>query len=94
LPAKIPPGILYHGTAKRFLDQILKQGLQKQARRHVHLSADMQTALSVGARYGKVVILEVDTKTMRENNLVFYQAKNGVWLTDYVPEKYLTIIEV
>ncbi len=39
-----PPEVLYHGTATRFLESILKTGLQKQQRHHVHLSADEATA--------------------------------------------------
>jgi len=43
-----PPDRLFHGTATRFLDSIRVQGLTKQARHHVHLSADAATATSVG----------------------------------------------
>ncbi len=38
-----PPSILYHGTATRFLDSIMKTGLQKQNRTHVYLSKDIDT---------------------------------------------------
>jgi len=33
-----PPDILYHGTVERFLASIMKDGLQKMQRHHVHLS--------------------------------------------------------
>ena len=35
-----PPKKLYHGTAKRFLESILKDGLLPMKRQHVHLSED------------------------------------------------------
>src|SRR5215813_13324164 len=44
----IPPEILYHGTAERFLASIKQQGLVKGKRHHVHLSADAGVAASVG----------------------------------------------
>jgi putative RNA 2'-phosphotransferase len=56
---KTPPEFLYHGTATRFLESIMKEGLKPQQRQHVHLSADVQTALAVGERYGKPVVLKV-----------------------------------
>src|SRR5688572_10518889 len=37
---QVPPEILYHGTATRFLDDIRAHGLQKMARHDVHLSAE------------------------------------------------------
>jgi putative RNA 2'-phosphotransferase len=87
--AKIPPVILYHGTAERFVESIKKRGLLAQNRHHVHLSADMETAVKVGQRHGKVVVLEVDAKQMLADGYRFYQAENGVWLTDAVPVRYL-----
>jgi len=80
-----PPARLYHGTATRFLPAIMKAGLQKMKRHHVHLSADLETASKVGQRHGKLVILTVDTQAMYEAGHTFFRSDNGVWLTDYVP---------
>ena len=88
--AKQPPQCLYHGTATRFLDIILKEGLKKMNRHHVHLSADEQTARTVGNRHGKPVVLLVQAGKMAENGHTFYQSDNGVWLTDHVPVSYLS----
>jgi putative RNA 2'-phosphotransferase len=85
-----PPPMLYHGTTERFLESIQKEGLQKMNRHHVHLSADTGTAHRVGMRRGKVIILEVDAKRMNSEGFTFYQSKNGVWLVDHVPPRYLT----
>ncbi len=89
---KTPPNVLYHGTAERNIGLILKNGLRKMLRHHVHLSADIETAKAVGTRYGKPVILKVDTKKMLEENFKFYISANGVWLAASVPPEFLEIL--
>jgi putative RNA 2'-phosphotransferase len=84
-----PPEILYHGTASRFLGSIFASGLVKGQRHHVHLSADTETALKVGQRHGKPVVLTVKAAAMHAAGQVFYLSANGVWLTDAVPPAYL-----
>lgn len=86
-----PPSILYHGTATRFVDSILSEGLKPQARQQVHLSADEATAYRVGQRHGKPVILKVDALRMHTKGFKFFLADNGVWLTDQVPPEFLHI---
>lgn len=85
-----PPALLFHGTTDRFLDSILKQGLQKRQRHHVHLSADAQTAVAVGQRHGRPVVLTVQAGRMAADGYLFYRSANGVWLTDAVPPAYLS----
>lgn len=87
-----PPAILYHGTGERSIASILQNGLQKRNRQHVHLSADIKTAIDVGKRHGKPVVLIVDAATMHAEGLEFYLSANGVWLTDNVPSEYLRTI--
>ncbi|KJH66488.1 RNA 2'-phosphotransferase [Chromobacterium violaceum] len=89
LAACEPPDRLYHGTASRFLDAILAEGLRPGQRQHVHLSADWQTARKVGARHGKPVVLEIDARAMRQAGLAFYRSDNGVWLIDGVPPVFI-----
>jgi len=84
-----PPPVLYHGTASRFLKAILASGLRAGARHHVHLSADRQTAMRVGARHGFPAVLLVDAARMCADGIVFYRSDNGVWLTAEVKPKYL-----
>jgi putative RNA 2'-phosphotransferase len=86
-----PPAILFHGTVSQFLKSIMKQGLRKMNRQHVHLSADEATARTVGARRGKPVILTINAAQMSDDGFKFFLSENGVWLTDEVPAKYLTI---
>jgi putative RNA 2'-phosphotransferase len=89
LQAVQPPEKLYHGTAAKFIDAIKINGLQKMDRQHVHLSRDEETAVKVGSRRGKPVILVIDTAKMYDDGFVFYVSENGVWLTDNVPVEYI-----
>lgn len=84
-----PPELLYHGTVARFVDSIRASGLERGSRQHVHLSPDVETARRVGQRRGRPVILVVESGRMWQDGHTFYQAENGVWLTDTVPQEYL-----
>jgi putative RNA 2'-phosphotransferase len=89
---KEPPAVLYHGTAAINSAAISKGGLLKQSRLHVHLSADMETALKVGQRHGRPVVFEVSAKEMYQQGYGFYLSENGVWLTDFVPADFLRLL--
>jgi putative RNA 2'-phosphotransferase len=85
-----PPDKLFHGTATRFLDSIFAEGLSPKSRQQVHLSVDAATALRVGQRHGKPVILSVEALRMHQQGHAFCRADNGVWLTDHVPPAFLS----
>jgi putative RNA 2'-phosphotransferase len=84
-----PPEYLYHGTASASLDSIFASGLHPGKRKKVHLSPDPETAIRVGQRHGKPVVLRVETGKMSQDGHLFWRAENGVWLTDLVPKEYL-----
>lgn len=92
LEEKISPQYLYHGTAIRFIDSIMDIGIQKQSRQHVHLSADFSTAYSVGKRHGQPIVIKINSGVMFEDGYKFYLSKNMVWLTDFVPAKYISLV--
>lgn len=92
LKSQFPPQILYHGTATRFLEQILNEGLQKMQRHHVHLSANLDIAKAVGQRHGQVVVLGIAARTMHTSGYEFFLSNNGVWLTDYVPPEFMSVV--
>ena len=75
-----PPEVLFHGTATRFWASIASVGLSKMNRQHVHLTESVDSALSVGARYGKPVLLRIDAHKMSNEGHLFYRSENGVWL--------------
>lgn len=85
-----PPPVLFHGTGEGTVPAILRDGLRKMGRHHVHLSADVDTARRVGARHGRPVVLRVDAAAMAAAGFEFYRAANGVWLVEHVPPSYLS----
>lgn len=89
LEAIKPPDFLFHGTAVDNVESILKDGIEKRKRIHVHLSSDKETATNVGSRHGKPVILIILAGKMYEDGLSFYLSANGVWLTDFIPANYI-----
>jgi len=86
---KTPPTLLFHGTATRFLLSIREQGLISKTRQYVHLSSDEETAIQVGQRHGKPIVLKIKALHMFEQGFKFYQADNGVWLTGSIPYKFI-----
>lgn len=88
---KQPPVILYHGTAEKNLSSILASGLDKRQRHHVHLAADTETAIKVGQRHGKPIVLIIDAAAMFAAQHVFYRSDNGVWLTEHVPSTFISL---
>jgi putative RNA 2'-phosphotransferase len=89
LEPQAPPDILFHGTADRNLDSIRAQGLIPGRRTHVHLSADEETAVNVGRRHGRPVVLRVAAGAMHRAGHPFYRSDNGVWLTDAVAPDHI-----
>jgi len=85
-----PPAVLYHGTGSGSVGAVFASGLQKMLRHHVHLSPDKETAMRVGARHGKPVVLAVDADAMRRDGHLFYRSDNGVYLVDAVPPEFLS----
>ena len=88
-----PPSILYHGTNKKALPSILKQGLIPMSRQYVHLSEGTHFATLAGSRRGELVILQVDTPSAKQSGVTFYYAGNEVWLADRVPPGCCSVME-
>jgi putative RNA 2'-phosphotransferase len=86
---QVPPEILYHGTATRFLDAIRNEGLRKMQRHDVHLSAETRMTLQVGSRHGKPVLLQIRAGEMHRAGFVFRLTPNNVWLVDHVPAQFI-----
>jgi putative RNA 2'-phosphotransferase len=89
LEPKTPPDELYHGTAARFLDSIMENGIKPMTRQYVHLSRTVEIAENVGKRHGIPIVLYINTKAMYEKGYTFYLSENMVWLVDYVPKEYI-----
>jgi len=84
-----PPEYLWHGTGEKYVASIDRTGLIPKSRLYVHLSADTDTAVTVGRRHGKPVIYRVHSGEMARQGFVFFRSVNGVWLTRNVPVEFL-----
>ena len=85
----MPPKVLYHGSAEKYVTFIEQEGLIPKSRLYVHLSKDVDTALKVGKRHGKAIAYLIDAEKMAQDGYKFYLSVNGVWLTKAVPTMYL-----
>ncbi len=87
-----PPVELFHGTPAENLASIMRDGLRKGRRQHVHLSVDVATARNVGLRRrpAEVAILQIAAAAMTDSGYLFYRSANGVWLADAVPPAFIT----
>jgi putative RNA 2'-phosphotransferase len=92
-PATPPPEILYHGTVAKYLPSIRENGIHKGQRHHVHLSASLEVANTVGKRRGQPVILTIRAREMNVAGHDFYVSANGVWLTDFVPPRFIELLD-
>ena len=88
LVAVAPPEYLFHGTARKTLWLIRRDGLLPMDRQYVHLSSSLDTARLVGKRHGDPIVLTVLAEKMSEKH-TFYRSENGVWLTIAVPIEFL-----
>lgn len=88
-PVSEPPSVLFHGTANENWSSIAAKGLNRGKRHAVHLSLDTATAMRVGARHGRPLVLEVAAAQMHLDGFEFTVADNGTWLVPSVPPKYL-----
>ncbi|MEM1294974.1 MAG: RNA 2'-phosphotransferase [Verrucomicrobiota bacterium] len=93
LVPKPPPSELFHGTADRNLNSIMDRGILPGQRQQVHLSSDRVTAVKVGQRHGKPIVLRIDTQTMHDAGHDFFLSDNGVWLTANVPPEFVSLAE-
>jgi putative RNA 2'-phosphotransferase len=88
---QVPPKFLYHGTPERFVESIRATGLNKGERHHVHLSPGAPTAVKVGRRRGRAVVLKIRSGEMHRAGHIFYRSANNVWLVDLVPPGFIEL---
>lgn len=92
-----PPPVLYHGTPRRNVEQILKDGLKAMSRQYVHLSATPAMARQVGRRRDeKPALLRIRAAEAHAAGIVFGtpsgQADN-VYLVEAVPPVFIELCE-
>lgn len=87
-----PPSILYHGTSHKSIPSIFEQGLLPMSRQYVHLSVDLEKAMSVGKRKdSNPVILLINTQMAMEHGVHFYVGNEKIWLSESIPPSCLLI---
>ncbi|MCD6158898.1 MAG: RNA 2'-phosphotransferase [Euryarchaeota archaeon] len=85
--------VLYHGTVRRNLKNILSEGLKPMKRQWVHLSTTIDDALTVGKRHGHdVVILKIDCNCLRSRGIRIYIASKSTRLVQYVPSECISLL--
>ena len=89
----VPPEVLFHGTVADRVESIRSRGLDRMSRHHVHLSSDSRTAVAVGRRRGKPIVLRILSDRMHRDGYFFCMSTNGVWLTKAVPRRYIDFQE-
>ena len=87
-----PPKYLYHGTARKNIDRIRKQGIITMSRQYVHLSDNTDLAYTVGKRYDNdPIIIKVLAQKAWQNNIKFYCGNEDTWLSENIPFEFLEI---
>ncbi|AFK21703.1 RNA 2'-phosphotransferase [Pyrococcus sp. ST04] len=85
--------VLYHGTLRRNLKSILREGLKPMKRQFVHLSTTYDDAYLTGRRHGSdVVVLLIDAECLRRKGYQVYKAGRRVRIVRHVPPE--CIVEV
>jgi putative RNA 2'-phosphotransferase len=88
-----PPEFLYHGTSKKAMDLILKQGLKSMARQFVHLSQNREEAIQVGLRHTpEPVILKISAQDAYLEGIEFFKQAD-TYLARFIPQQYISHCE-
>jgi putative RNA 2'-phosphotransferase len=89
-----PPEVLYHGTAARNLNRILRDGLRAMRRQFVHLSTNVEDATAVGRRHSQnITLLKIWALKAHETGVEFYR-EGSVYLVKGVPPAFIEMTEV
>lgn len=89
----VPPETLYHGTPRRNVDTIMREGLRPMQRQWVHLSRTIEEAKQIGRRRdSKPAILAVDAQAAHEDGVTFREA-GSVYLAERIAPEYLDTVQ-
>ena len=93
--------VAVHGTFKRFLDPIKKQGLSKMSRQHIHFALGLPGAEGVisGMRKTAEVLIYLDVEKCLSEGIALFRSENNVILSPgdengfIDPKFFLKIVE-
>ena len=80
-PEEIP--ICIHGTYKNCIGSIMKTGLNKMSRNHIHMATDVPNGEHVisGARTNVQILIYIDVPKAMNAGIRFFRSNNGVILS-------------
>ena len=88
------PEFLYHGTSKKSIDSIFLHGLISGNRVYVHLSDNLERAISVGKRHSSnPVIIKINAKGFVKDGNTVKKAGKDTYISESINPKYLSILE-
>jgi putative RNA 2'-phosphotransferase len=86
------PDTLYHGTASKNVDLIMRDGLLPMNRNNVHLSETAEGAVEVGKRHSEhITVFTIDTNSLQEDGFSISESGDGVYVVEKVPSEHLSI---
>ncbi|RLF27914.1 MAG: RNA 2'-phosphotransferase [Thermoplasmata archaeon] len=84
----------YYPVTEEEVDIILEGGLHPTDRRKVHLSGSIEKAIEAGkTRTEKPIILRIDGKAAKKDNIKIYHAGKDVYITDGIDPKYISRVD-
>lgn len=84
---------MFYGVSKDEVQYIIENGIEETDSKYVNLYSDLEMILSLGIEDRETSIFLVDTFSMIKEGFKFYLSPNNVWLIDYVPSQYLTLLD-
>lgn len=89
IPSNNPPPFLFHGTKKDTVPIILKNGLSRMQRHHIHMIGPIQENPKIpdiqtksGFRNDSNTVIQINTTNALIQGCKFFQSINGVYLTE------------
>jgi putative RNA 2'-phosphotransferase len=88
-PEAEPPEILFHGTSRKAVETILKDGLQPMRRQYVHLCQTGEEAYRAGRRKDRnPVVLQIRARNAFGEGIKF-RRYGSVYITKKIPGKFI-----
>lgn len=93
LKESTPSTYLFYGLSKDKVQSIIENGIEETDSNYVNLYSDLEMILSLESSEVETSIFLVDTFSMIKEGFKFYLSHNNIWLINYVPSQYLTLLD-
>lgn len=83
-----------HGTKDTFIDSIIRNGLSRMSRKHIHFVSEIkENDQTSGYKKESNILVFIDMKKCMEDGIKFYKSKNNVILTEEtIPPENIKLI--